>query len=101
MCVPIRTATSWWWEKQRASRPEHRDRSRVDTHREQYEPEHAETLQHPVVQRELLGCRTVATLETQLEVKPGPIAVSNVRGGRPAPIRRSSTKSAVGADMLP
>src|SRR3984957_16717382 len=39
--------------------------------------------------------------ETQLEAKPGPIAVSNVRGGSPAPIRRSSTKSPVGADMLP
>src|ERR1700722_6857941 len=39
--------------------------------------------------------------ETQLAVKPGPIAVSKVREGRPASISRSSTKSAVGADMLP
>ena len=39
--------------------------------------------------------------ETQLAVKPGPIAVSNVREGKPACMIRSSTKSAVGADMLP
>ena len=39
--------------------------------------------------------------ETQLAVKPGPIAVSKVRDGKPASMRRSSTKSAVGADMLP
>ena len=39
--------------------------------------------------------------DTQLAVKPGPIAVRSVRDGNPASIRRSSTKSAVGADMLP
>ena len=39
--------------------------------------------------------------ETQLEVKPGPIAVSNVREGRPARRTRSSTNSTVGDDMLP
>ena len=39
--------------------------------------------------------------DTQQEVKPGPMAVSNVRAGRPAVMRRSRTKSAVGADMLP
>ena len=39
--------------------------------------------------------------ETQLEVKPGPIAVNNVREGRPARRTRSSTKSTVGDDMLP
>ena len=39
--------------------------------------------------------------DTQLAVKPGPIAVSSVRDGSPASISRPSTKSAVGADMLP
>ena len=39
--------------------------------------------------------------DTQLAVKPGPIAVRSVRDGNPASISRSSTKSAVGADMLP
>ena len=39
--------------------------------------------------------------ETQLAVKPGPIAVSNVREGKPARMTRSSTNSTVGDDMLP
>jgi len=30
------------------------------------------------------GCHAALFRETQLEVKPGPIAVSNVREGRPA-----------------
>ncbi len=39
--------------------------------------------------------------ETQLAVKPGPIAVSSVRAGMPSRMTRSNTNSAVGADMLP
>ncbi len=39
--------------------------------------------------------------ETQLAVKPGPSAVTSERDGRPCASARSSTKSTVGADMLP
>ena len=39
--------------------------------------------------------------ETQLEVKPGPSAVNNVREGKPARRIRSNTNSTVGDDMLP
>ena len=38
---------------------------------------------------------------TVLKVKPGPNAISNDCCGRPSAIAHSSTKSAVGADMLP
>ena len=43
------------------------------------------------------ACRSA----TQLAVKPGPSAVSSERGGKPFAATRSSTKSTVGADMLP
>src|SRR5579859_6265378 len=39
--------------------------------------------------------------ETHVAVKPGPMAVKRTRGGRPDLMMRSSTKKAVGADMLP
>ena len=39
--------------------------------------------------------------DRQLQVKPGPSAVSTVRPGRPCFASRSSTNSTVGADMLP
>jgi hypothetical protein len=49
-----------------------------------------------------LGRRHAACLmETQLAVKPGPSAVSSERDGSPLLSTRSSTNSAVGADMLP
>ena len=39
--------------------------------------------------------------DTQLAVKPGPMAVMSARFGVPVRRKRSSTKSTVGADMFP
>lgn len=48
-----------------------------------------------------LDFQIAAFNETQLAVNPGPMAVIKVRDGKPDAIKRSSTKKAVGEDILP
>ena len=65
------------------------------------EQEFGDPLQSDRNEKQNGGSHAALFRETQLAVKPGPIAVNKVRDGKPASMRRSSTKSAVGADMLP
>src|ERR1700730_13042236 len=61
----------------------------------------AETLQGHQAEDQPGQRHAARASERQLQVKPGPSAVSTVRRGSSALINRSSTNSTVGADMLP
>src|SRR5580700_6672351 len=65
------------------------------------EPEFAQSLRRDGSQQKNGRRHAAFCSETQLAVKPGPIAVNSVRDGSPPRMTRSRTNSAVGADMLP